>query len=212
MLQVIINTREVEEFQKKYSQGAGANAKVVAIVVDASIQVPPEKLPPPEAIKAGQRYFCKLCKTIEFKNRVSIGVHLTAYHGLPQVNVSDGYVTRDFTPVMCCLQKRRTFSLPNMRTSVYLEILLQCSSKRLRLQLKQHWCHRRGGQRKYSIVFMARLDPFSHSGSQAHWTTGSSRALLSRSTASTRNFGREKWTFASSSRTETSSSGSAISG
>ncbi len=34
------------------------------------------------------RYYCKLCPRIEPKNRVSLGCHLTIYHGLPQVNVT----------------------------------------------------------------------------------------------------------------------------
>ena len=36
------------------------------------------------------RYYCKLCPEVELKNRVSLGCHLTIYHGLPQVNVDTG--------------------------------------------------------------------------------------------------------------------------
>ncbi|CAG2100049.1 unnamed protein product [Medioppia subpectinata] len=39
---------------------------------------------------AENRFYCKLCPRIELKNRVSLGCHLTIYHGLPQVNVSTG--------------------------------------------------------------------------------------------------------------------------
>lgn len=34
------------------------------------------------------KYFCKLCHNKEVKNRVSLGVHLTTYHGLPPVNIT----------------------------------------------------------------------------------------------------------------------------
>ena len=34
------------------------------------------------------RYYCKLCPNRDIKNRVSLGVHLTTYHGLPPVNIS----------------------------------------------------------------------------------------------------------------------------
>ncbi|KAI1289329.1 Cyclin-K [Halotydeus destructor] len=43
-------------------------------------------IPPPENIRGGMKYFCKLCPKRDIKNRVSLGCHLTIYHGLPQVN------------------------------------------------------------------------------------------------------------------------------
>ena len=36
------------------------------------------------------RYYCKLCPDVELKNRVSLGCHLTIYHGLPPVGVDTG--------------------------------------------------------------------------------------------------------------------------
>ncbi|RWS09695.1 zinc finger protein 721-like protein [Dinothrombium tinctorium] len=41
-----------------------------------------------EAIQQGVKYYCKLCPNSDIKNRVSLGCHLTIYHGLPQVNVA----------------------------------------------------------------------------------------------------------------------------
>ncbi|RWS29780.1 hypothetical protein B4U80_12695, partial [Leptotrombidium deliense] len=43
---------------------------------------------PAEAIQQGVKYYCKLCPNGEIKNRVSLGCHLTIYHGLPQVNIT----------------------------------------------------------------------------------------------------------------------------
>lgn len=44
------------------------------------------EIPSREAIATGVKYYCKLCPKREIKNRVSLGCHLTIYHGLPQVN------------------------------------------------------------------------------------------------------------------------------
>lgn len=44
----------------------------------------------PASLGGESRFYCKLCPRIELKNRVSLGCHLTIYHGLPQVNVTTG--------------------------------------------------------------------------------------------------------------------------
>lgn len=41
---------------------------------------------PEQGPQPGIKYYCKLCPNREIKNRVSLGCHLTIYHGLPQVS------------------------------------------------------------------------------------------------------------------------------
>ncbi|XP_053200982.1 DEP domain-containing protein DDB_G0279099-like [Panonychus citri] len=80
--------------KNKDQQSSPQAADTVPVNANVNPVIPQEsKLPDGQA---QVRFYCKLCPNRDIKNRVSLGVHLTTYHGLPAVNISsnDGIALR----------------------------------------------------------------------------------------------------------------------